>query len=129
MNQSEKQTFLVKVQEIEKKIQDLKYWVESLKFDEVTLFDHVEDNALPTNADADSEKKTRRMTTDGSLTASSISYRLSKELGKEISRESIIRLGKQIDAKPFYNDRQHISRYPADAVKRIMDLYRTFNSL
>lgn len=129
--------FLVKVQEIETKIQELKTWVEGLTLKEATLFDHVEDNPIlvPTEsaesaipADA-APRKTRTRTMDGSLTASQIKHRLDKEFGRNISRESIIKLARQIDAKPIYCERQHISRYPAGAAKKIMDLYRTFNQL
>lgn len=134
MHQSEKEMFLVKVQEIETKIQELKTWVEGLTLKEATLFDHVEDNpilvpaesAIPADA---APRKNRTRTMDGSLTASQIKHRLDKELGRDISRESIIKLARQIDAKSIYCERQHISRYPAGAAKKIMDLYRTFNQL
>lgn len=140
MNQSEKEMFLVKVQEIETKIQELKTWVEGLTLKEATLFDHVEDNpilvpaesaesaesAIPADA---APKKTRRRITDGTMTASSIAHKLSKEFGKTITRESVIKVGKQINAKPTYCERQHISRYSPESVNMIMNLYRSFNSL
>ena len=115
MNQSEKEAFLVKVQEIEAKIRELRYWFASLSIAEPTPESTV--------------RKPRQKTEDGSLTASSIAHRLSKELGRNIPRERIILLGKQIEAKAVYCERQHISRYPADSAKKIMDLYRTFNQL
>ena len=126
--------FLVKVQEIETKIQELKTWVEGLTLKEATLFDHVEDNpilvpaesAIPAGA---APKKTRVRTKDGTMTASSIAHKLSKEFGKTITRESVIKVGKQINAKPTYCERQHISRYSPESVNMIMNLYRSFNSL
>lgn len=126
--------FLVKVQEIETKIQELKTWVEGLTLKEATLFDHVEDNPILVPAEsanpADAAlKKTRVRTKDGTMTASSIAHKLSKEFGKTITRESVIKVGKQINAKPTYCERQHISRYSPESVNMIMNLYRSFNSL
>ena len=134
MHQSEKEMFLVKVQEIETKIQELKTWVVGLTIKEATLFDHVEDNpilvpaesAIPADA---APRKTRQMTKDGSMTASSIARKLSKEFGRTISRESVIKVGKQIKAKPTYCERQHISRYSPESANMIMNLYRSFNQL
>ena len=134
MHQSEKEMFLVKVQEIETKIQELKTWVEGLTIKEATLFDHVEENpilvpaesAIPADA---APRKTRQRTKDGTMTASSIAHKLSKEFGKKITRESVIKVGKQINAKPTYCERQHISRYSPESVNMIMNLYRSFNSL
>ena len=129
--------FLVKVQEIETKIQELKTWVEGLTLKEATLFDHVEDNPIlvpaesaesAIHADA-APKKTRMRIKDGTMTASSIAHKLSKEFGKTITRESVIKVGKQINAKPTYCERQHISRYSPESVNMIMNLYRSFNSL
>ena len=126
MNQSEKEAFLVKVQEIEAKIRELRYWFASLSTTEPTLF---ADNSIAEPTPESTVRKPRQKTEDGSLTASSIAHRLSKELGRKIPRERIILLGKQIEAKAVYCERQHISRYPADSAKKIMDLYRTFNQL
>lgn len=137
MHQSEKEMFLVKVQEIETKIQELKTWAEGLTLKEATLFDHVEDNpilvpaesaesAIPADA---APRKTRQRTKDGTMTASSIAHKLSKEFGKTITRESVIKVGKQINANPTYCERQHISRYSPESVNMIMNLYRSFNSL
>lgn len=120
--------FLVKVQEIETKIQELKTWVEGLTLKEATIFDHVEDNPVLVPADP-APRKTRARITDGSLTASSIASRLSKELKREIRKENVVKLGKQIGAQPVYRKTQHTSRYSAEEVKKIMDLYRTFNQL
>ena len=138
---SEKEILLGRLQEIEEeskrlttKIQAIKTFVDGHEFKEATLFDHVEDNpilvpaesAIPADA---APRKTRVMTKDGTMTASSIAHKLSKEFGKTITRESVIKVGKQINAKPTYCERQHISRYSPESVNMIMNLYRSFNSL
>lgn len=120
--------FLVKVQEIETKIQELKTWVEGLTLKEATIFDHVEDNPVLVPADP-APRKTRARITDGTMNASSIARKLSKEFGKTITRESVIKVGKQINAKSTYCERQHISRYSPESVNMIMNLYRSCNSL
>ena len=129
--------FLAKVQEIETKFRELMTWVEGLDFSQATLFDHVEDNPIlvPTESAesatsaAASPRRARARVMDGSLSASSIASRLSKELKREIRRENVAKLGKQIGAQPVYCKTQHASRYSAEEVKKIMDLYRTFNQL
>jgi hypothetical protein len=63
------------------------------------------------------------------MTAATIAYHLSKELGRAITRERVVRVGKQIKAKVTYCERQHISRYTQEAVTTIMNLYRSFNQL
>lgn len=129
--------FLAKIQEIETKFRELMTWVEGLEFPQATLFDHVEDNpilvpaesaesAIPADA---APRKTRARMTDGSLTASSIAARLSKELGREIRRENVAKLGKKIGAHPVYCKSQHASRYSAEEVKKIMELFRYINQL
>ena len=132
MNQSEKETFLVRVQEIETKLRELKSWVAALDIREVPLFGHVEDNPIlqPETEEPEPETTTvapmriRVMTDDGTLNASSIARKLSKELGRTISRELVIKVGKSIGAKPTYYKRQHISRYSPEDVERIMDVFR-----
>ena len=132
--------FLAKVQEIETKFRELMTWVEGLDFSQATLFDHVEDNPIlvPTESAESAEsaipadpapRKPRARATDGSLTASSIASRLSKELQREIRRENVVKLGKQIGAQPVYCKKQHASRYSAEEVKKIMDLFRYINQL
>ena len=137
MNRKDKELFLAKVQEIETKFRELMTWVEGLEFPQATLFDHVEDNPVlvpaesaesATPADA-APRKTRARITDGSLTASSIAARLSKELKREIRKENVVKLGKQIGAQPVYRKKQHASRYSAEEVKKIMDLFRYINQL
>ena len=124
--------FLAKIQEIETKFRELMTWVEGLEFPQATLFD-LEDNPVLVPAEsatpAASPRRARARMTDGSLTASSIAARLSKELGREIRKENVAKLGKQIGAHPVYCKSQHASRYSAEEVKKIMDLYRTFNQL
>lgn len=134
MNRKDKELFLAKVQEIETKFRELMTWVEGLEFPQATLFDHVEDNpilvpaesAIPADA---APRKTRVRTKDGTMTASSIASRLSKELQREIRREDVAKLGKQIGAHPVYCKTQHASRYSAEEVKKIMDLFRYINQL
>lgn len=138
MNRKDKELFLAKIQEIETKFRELMTWVEGLEFPQATLFDHVEDNPiLVPNESAESAesasdpapRKARARMTDGSLTASSIASRLSKELQREIRRENVAKLGKKIGAHPVYCKTQHASRYSAEEVKKIMDLFRYINQL
>lgn len=129
--------FLAKIQEIETKFRELMTWVEGLEFPQATLFDHVEDNPIlvPTESAesatsaAASPRRARARVMDGSLTASSIAARLTKELKREIRRENVAKLGKQIGAHPVYCKSQHASRYSAEEVKKIMDLFRYINQL
>lgn len=139
MNRKDKELFLAKVQEIETKFRELMTWVEGLEFPQATLFDHVEDNPVLVPAEsaesaesatpAASPRRARARITDGSLTASSIAARLTKELQREIRRENVAKLGKQIGAHPVYCKTQHASRYSAEEVKKIMDLFRYINQL
>lgn len=137
MNRKDKELFLAKVQEIETKFRELMTWVEGLEFPQATLFDHVEDNPVlvPTESAesatsaAASPRRARARVTDGSLTASSIASRLSKELKREIRKENVVKLGKQIGAHPVYCKTQHASRYSAEEVKKIMELLRFINQL
>lgn len=127
MTQREKENILVKLQELTSLIQ-------GIQCKEATLFDHVEDNPIlrPIQAQETAEvkpRKTRARIKDGTMTATSIASHLSKELGRTISRESVIRVGKQIGAKVNYYERQHISRYTPEAVATIMSLYRSFNQV
>ena len=131
MNQSEKETFLVRVQEIETKLRELKSWVAALDIREAPLFGYTEDNPI-LQPETEPETTTvapmriRVMTDDGTLNASSIARKLSKELGMTISRELVIKVGKSIGAKPTYYKRQHISRYSPEDVEKIMGIFRNF---
>ena len=137
MNRKDKELLKSRVQEIETKFRELMTWVEGLDFSQATLFDHVEDNPIlvPTESAesatsaAASPRRARARVMDGSLTASSIASRLSKELHREIRRENVAKLGKQIGAHPVYCKTQHASRYSAEEVKKIMDLFRYINQL
>lgn len=127
MTQREKENILVKLQELTSLIQ-------GIQCKEATLFDHVEDNPILRPIQTQETKevkpgKTRVRLKDGTMTATSIAHHLSKELGRTISRESVIRVGKQINAKVNYYERQHISRYTPEAVATIMSLYRSFNQV
>ena len=127
MNQSEKEMILVKLQELTTIIQ-------GITCKEATLFDQIpnpvqealEQEIIPTE---EKPRKTRVRLKDGTMTAATIAHHLSKELGRTITRESVVRVGKQIKAKVTYCERQHISRYTQEAVTTIMNLYRSFNQL
>ena len=135
MNQSEKETFLVRVQEIETKLRELKSWVAALDIREVPLFGHVEDNPIlqpeteeePETTTVAAPRRTREWVDDGTMNASTIARKLTRQLGRIVTRENVIGVGKSIGAKPTYYKRQHISRYSPEEVKNIMDLFRTFN--
>ena len=137
MNRKDKELFLAKIQEIETKFRELMTWVEGLDFSQATLFDHVEDNPVLVPAESaesaipadPAPRKPRARATDGSLTASSIAARLTKELKREIRRKDVVKLGKQIGAHPVYCKTQHASRYSAEEVKKIMELFRYINQL
>ena len=137
MNRKDKELLKSRVQEIETKFRELMTWVEGLDFPQTTLFDHVEDHPILVPAESaesaipadPAPRKPRARVMDGSLTASSIASRLSKELKREIRRENVAKLGKQIGAHPVYCKTQHASRYSAEEVKKIMDLFRYINQL
>ena len=130
MNQSEKETFLVRVQEIETKLRELKSWVAALDIREAPLFGYMEDNPIlqpesePETTTVAAPRRTREWVDDGTLNASSIARKLSKELGTTISRDVVIKVGKAMKVKPTYYKRQHISRYSPEDVKKIMDVFR-----
>lgn len=134
MNQSEKETFLVRVQEIETKLRELKSWVAALDIREVPLFGHVEDNPIlqpeteeePETTTVTAPRRTRERVDDGTMNASTIARKLSKELGRTISRDVVIKVGKSMGAKPTYYKRQHISRYSPEDVEKIMGIFRNF---
>lgn len=118
------------------KLQELTTIIQGITCKEATLFDHEEEQEIPapseTSTDAPAEetpRKTRVRLKDGTMTAATIAHHLSKELGRTITRESVVRVGKQIKAKVTYCERQHISRYTQEAVTTIMNLYRSFNQL
>ena len=124
--------FLVKVQEIETKLREIKSWVAALDIREVPIFGHVEDNPIlqpeteqePETTTVAAPMRIRVMTDDGTMNASTIARKLSKELGKVITRDVVIKVGKAMKVKPTYYKRQHISRYSPEDVERIMDVFR-----
>lgn len=118
------------------KLQELTSIIQGITCKEATLFDHEEEQEIPapsetsTYAPAEEKpRKTRVRLKDGTMTAATIAHHLSKELGRTITRESVVRVGKQIKAKVTYCERQHISRYTPESVTTIMNLYRSFNQL
>lgn len=127
---------LAKVQEIEEKVQDLQFRIKDLmshlvdlnKIQEATLFDQVE----ATSSSSEEKPKqtiTRRRITDGTMTAKMISFRMTKETGRQITPDMVVQVGKQIKANPSYSARQHVSRYSPESVKTIMNLFRSFSRL
>lgn len=103
---------------------------------EATLFD--QEDETPTGQPVQEQetihtdekpRKTRVRLKDGTMTAATIAHHLSKELGRTITKESVVRVGKQIKAKVTYCERQHCSRYNPESVTTIMNLYRSFNQL
>lgn len=130
MNQSEKQIILVKLQE-------LTNFIQGIPAKEATLFDNVEqqtpaeetgttDNDAPV---AEKKRRTRVVVKDGTMSAQTIANHLTKELGREIPRESVIQVGRKINAKPIYCERQHNSRYTPEAVSSIMGIFRSLIKL
>lgn len=118
------------------KLQELTNIIQGIPCKEATLFDHEEENPIlqpvqeqETIPTEEKPRKTRVRLKDGTMTAATIAHHLSKELGRTITRESVVRVGKQIKAKVTYCERQHISRYTPESVTTIMNLYRSFNQL
>ena len=118
------------------KLQELTTIIQGIPCKEATLFDHEEEQEIPapseTSTNAPAEEKPRKTMVrlkDGTMTAATIAHHLSKELGRTITKDSVIRVAKQIKIKPTYCQRQHTSRFSAEAVSTIMNLYRSFNQL
>ena len=127
MNQSEKKTILVKLQELTTIIQ-------GITCKEETLFGQEEQQEIPAysetirnNLTPEATRRTRERIKDGSMTAEMIAFRLSKELGRTITKEGVVKVGKHIKAKPTYSAKQHVSRYSAESASTIINLYRSFN--
>lgn len=120
---------LAKLQEIEFRVQDLMSHLKANQIQEATLFDNVEEKTETSASEEEKPRISRQRITDGTMTARMISFRLTKELGRNITQESVVQVGKQIKANPTYSARQHVSRYSPEAVKMIMSLYRSFNRL
>ncbi len=133
---------LDKIREIQTRVQELETTLVKVTTSsrEATLFDHVEDNPIlvpkqsadsAENAPAEVQKPivTRRRFEDGTMAASSIAFRLSKELGKPIPKEGVQEIAKQINAVSTYDKISHTRRYSPEAVKMIFSIYRQFNRL
>lgn len=118
------------------KLQELTNIIQGISCKEATLFDHEEEQEIPaasetiSNAPAEEKpKRTRVRAKDGTMTALTMAHALSRELGRTITKDSVVRVAKQIKVKPTYCMSQHASRYSADAVNTIMNLYRSFNQV
>ena len=122
MTQSEKEMILVKLQE-------LTNIINGITCKEATLFeqDEQEINQVTETPAQEKPKRSRVRFKDGTMTAATIAHALSKELRRTITKESVVRVAKNIKLKPTYCQSQHTSRYPADAVQTIMNLYRSLN--
>lgn len=133
MNQSEKETILAKLQEQIAGLCEMQRLIREMDCQEATLFDQVTPtittSGLPASETPIQEKprRTRTRAKDGTMTAATMAHALSKELGREITKDSVIRVAKQIKMKPTYCVTQHTSRYSSEAVNTIMNLYRSFN--
>lgn len=100
--------------------------------EEATLFNQVDENPIlqptsftPTAVNVKDEKVTRRRIKDGSMTASMLSSRLTKELGRPVSRSQITKVAKFCNAEAYYNESQHKSRYTPESVTMIITLFRS----
>lgn len=98
--------------------------------EEATLFNQVDENPIlqPTSftpTTVKDEKVTRRRIKDGSMTASMLSSRLTKELGRPVSRSQITKVAKSCNAEAYYNESQHESRYTPESVTMIITLFRS----
>lgn len=125
MTQSEKETILVKLQEITSIIQ-------GIPCQEANLFDQEFATYIKTQEDIPPQvkpRRTRQRAKDGTMTAATIAHALSKELNRDITKDSVVRVAKHIKVKPTYSHTQHTSRYSAEAVNTIMNLYRSFNQI
>ena len=127
MKQSEKERILVKLQE-------LTAIVTAIKCEEATLFDKDFQAEIPESTPSavtapEKPNVKRIVLNDGSMTALTIANRLSKELRMDITKESVVKVGKYCGATATYSGRQHVSRYSPESVNRIMSIYRSFNQL
>lgn len=117
------------------KLQELTTIIQGIPCQEATLFDHVTPTITTAEIPAfetpiqEKPKRSRVRAKDGTMTALTMAHALSRELGRTITKDSVVRVAKQIKVKPTYCMSQHASRYSADAVQTIMNLYRSFNQL
>ena len=124
MTNTEKEIILAKIQEIEKAIRDI-------PCSEATLFDQEEEiaesaiSAISAITTIEKPKPKRTRITDGTMTASQIAHRLTRELGHPVSREKVIKVAKGCGAKAVYNETQHNSRYTPESVRMVTSLFRS----
>lgn len=126
MTSREKQMILAKLQELVELAKGIAVQ------EEATLFSQVDENPIlqptsftPTAVHVKDEKVTRRRIKDGSMTASMLSSRLSKEFGRPVSRSQITKVAKSCNAEAYYNESQHESRYTPESVTMIIALFRS----
>lgn len=112
------------------KLQEITNLIQGISCQEATLFDQVTPTISTTEIPVtEKPRKARVRAKDGTMTAATIAHALSRELGRTISKDSVVRVAKQVKLKPTYCQSQHTSRYSAEAVTTIMNLYRSFNQI
>ena len=133
MTSKEFENILDKIREIQTRVQVLESLVKRVTCQEATLFDNVEDlsaeNAKPAPVETaeiaeDKPKTIRRTFKDGTMTASSIAFRLSKETGKSITKESVTKIAESINALSVYDKTSHTRRYSPESVDMIFSVFR-----
>jgi hypothetical protein len=146
MMTNEKNLIMVKVQQMMdmgQKLIDLgkevKSMMNSLPEEEASLFDEIP--GIPVEIDnvdlfneieakqpepAQAPRK-RTVHKDGSMTASSMAYHISKQTGTKVTKEQVVEIGNKCGAKAVYNEVQHASRYTPESVAMITQMFSTFN--
>lgn len=82
-------------------------------------------SAAPAAIVAPAPVKKRQVIKDGSMTASAIANHLSKKLHKQVSKDLVTKIAKDIGAEYTYSETQHASRYTPGAVATIMKIFKT----
>lgn len=128
--ESAKEKIVAMIHEINTKMRELVSYVSSLAFDKVdgTIFDKVDGNAEKP-AGSNAGKRVRTRINDGSMSASMIAARISREIGLDIQKDSVVYVGKIVGARPVYYERQHASRYSPDESEKIMNIFRELNKI
>lgn len=133
MTSKEFENILDKIREIQTRVQELETLVKRVTCQEATLFDNVEDLSAENAQSApietaeiveDKPKTIRRTFKDGTMAASSIAFRLSKETGKRITKESVSEMAKSINALSVYDKVSHTRRYSPESVDMIFSVFR-----
>lgn len=122
---AEKEKLIEMIHEINTKVRELVSYVCSLEFMEPIISERPHGGASP----ADADRRRRRRFEDGTMTAATIAVRISRELGADIPKESVVKVGKIVGARPVYCERQHASRYSPEEAEKIMNIYREFNQI